>query len=113
MRFVFLFAFALASCAHAPAPRVWEEARAEPELATVSDGYSSADSLLLLLNTPGTFDVLRKRIPYFVSLTEHGVIPAFPTTMTLDDLLNVPEARLTPELLATINAELAAVQRQN
>jgi hypothetical protein len=113
MRLPFLLVLALASCAHETAPRAAGEAHPEHELATAQTGYSSRDSLLLLLNTPGTFDVLRKRIPYFVNLTEHGIIPAFPTDMTLDDLVNVPEARLTPELLATINVELAAIERRD
>lgn len=71
--------------------------------------YSSADSLLSLLNTPETFDVLRKHIPYFVNLTEHGLIPAFSTEMTLDDLLRVPEAKATPDVIEAINRELAQI----
>jgi hypothetical protein len=69
--------------------------------------WSSADSLLVLLNTPETFDVLRKHIPFFVNLTEHGLIPAFSTQMTLDDLLNAPATQVTAEHIAAINAELA------
>ena len=113
MRSIVFSIVALASCAQAPVVQQVQNPVPQPQFATAQSGYSSADSLLLLLNTPGTFDVLRKRIPYFVNLTEHGIIPAFPTNMTLDDLLNVPEARLTPELLAVINTELAAVERQN
>jgi len=113
MRCVVLSLLALAACAQTPAPQPAAQPAAQANVAPAQSEYSSADSLLLLLNTRGTFDVLRKHIPYFVNLTEHGIIPAFPTDMTLDDLLNVPEARLTPELLVVINIELAAVERQN
>jgi hypothetical protein len=97
----------LAACSAAPRP----EAPAQ-HLQTVQPVYSSADSLLLLLNTPETFDVLQRHIPFFVNLTEHGIIPPFPTDMPLDHLLDVPQSQVTKENLAAINAELARIPRR-
>src|SRR5687767_1126630 len=82
------FAILLFACASAPQP-------ADDSAGTIAQPaseapYSSADSLLLLLNTPETFDVLQRHIPFFVNLTEHGIIPPFSTELTLNDLLQVP-----------------------
>jgi hypothetical protein len=99
----------LPSCAHAPA------ADLPPPLAvdqTSSATYSSANSLLLLLNTPETFDVLQRHIPFFVNLTEHGIIPPFSTELKLNDLLQVPESKVTLDSIRAINAELAALDEQ-
>jgi hypothetical protein len=112
MRTVIL-AFALAACTSAPQQAA---PAAPPEPAAIAlesepQTFSSADSLLLLLNTPETFDVLRKHIPFFVNLTEHGLIPPFASDFTLDHLLQVPEARVTPATIAAMNAEFAKIPR--
>jgi hypothetical protein len=97
----------LAACSAAPQADLPAQ-----HLQTVQPVYSSADSLLLLLNTPETFDVLQRHIPFFVNLTEHGIIPPFPTDMPLDHLLSVPQSQVTKENIAAINAELAKIPRE-
>jgi hypothetical protein len=104
----------LAACAGAVAPSPPSAAPGTGTPVRIEapfESYSSADPILLLLNTPETFDVLQKHIPFFVNLTEHGLLPPFPTDKPLDDLLDVHEARVTPANIAAINAELAKIPR--
>ena len=104
---LFVLALCAVACSGAPQP---PEELAKPLAAPANEpAYSSADSLLLLLNTPETFDVLQRHIPFFVNLTEHGIIPAFSTELTLNDLLQVPESKVTPEDIRSINEEFAAL----
>lgn len=73
--------------------------------------YTPEDPLLVLLNTPGCFEVLRRHAPVFVNLTEFGLIPAFNMDWTLNDLLDMPESKVTAADMAAMREELARIPK--
>ena len=78
-----------------------------PKAETPSPKLSSRTPLVTLMANPPARDVLRKYLPQIVELLEGGGAAQAPPDFTLENLQSIPRAGVTPEILKSINDDLA------
>jgi hypothetical protein len=69
--------------------------------------FSSKTPLTSLMANAQAREVLRKYLPQIVTLLENGGAAQAPADFTVESLSAIPRANLTPELLKSINEDLA------
>src|SRR5690349_16258643 len=102
---------ALAQPAAAPAPAAPAAAApAAPAPTPVVAGKPSAKSgLISLLNNPKAKEVLKKHIPQIVEFVDANGTDMIPPEMTLADLVNIPEAGVSADIITAIDKDLTAL----
>jgi hypothetical protein len=99
--------------APAPAAPAAAPATATPAAATAAPamaGKPSAKSGLLdLYKDAKAKEVLKKHIPQVVDFLDANGTDMIPPEMTLADLVNIPEAGVTADMITTIDKDLTAL----
>ena len=101
-------ALAQTPAAPAAAPAAAAPAPAAPTPA-VAGKPSAKSGLLALYNNPAAKVVLKKHIPTVVDFLDTNGVDMIPPEMTLADLINIPEAGVTADLVTAIDKDLAAL----
>jgi hypothetical protein len=95
--------FAGLASAEAQPPAAPEAPKAEAPAAKLS---TKTPLTVLMANTQAR-EVLRKYLPQIVGLLENGGAAQAPADFTVESLAAIPRANVTPEILKSINDDLA------
>ena len=78
-----------------------------PKAEAAAVKFSTKTPLTVLMANPQAKDVLRKYLPQVVELLDSGGAAQAPADFNVESLSAIPRANLTPEILKSINEDLA------
>jgi UDP-N-acetylglucosamine:LPS N-acetylglucosamine transferase len=78
-----------------------------PKAEATASKFSTKTPLTTLMANAQAREVLRKYLPQIVTLLETGGAAQAPADFTVESLSAIPRANVTPEMLKSINEDLA------